>query len=78
MTNRKSCLVFVTAVGFAVASGLAFAQDDLDALLKDLEGARAKQSAPAKTPVKVEAPAPAKVEAPVKVEAPRPPRSRPR
>ena len=72
MTNRKSCLVFVTAVGFAVASGLAFAQDDLDALLKDLEGARAKQSAPAKPPVKVEAPAPAKVEAPVKVEAPAP------
>ncbi|MBQ0032527.1 MAG: hypothetical protein KBT68_06970 [bacterium] len=63
MRNLKSCLALCAAVGLAGVSGLTFAQDDLDDLLKDLEGESAKVEAKAKTKAKAEEPeAEAKVE----------------
>ena len=38
MRNLKSCLALCAALGLGVVSNLTFAQDDLDNLLKDLEG----------------------------------------
>ena len=42
MTNMRKYLVLGVAMAFAVVTGLAFAQDDLDDLLKDLEAETAK------------------------------------
>ena len=61
MTNMKSCLVLGVATAFAILSGLTFAQDDLDDLLKDLEGTAAKPAAKAEAPAAEE---PAKAEEP--------------
>ena len=67
MRNLKSCLALCAAVGLAGVSGLTFAQDDLDDLLKDLEGESAKVEAKAKTKAKAEEP---EAEAKVEVAAP--------
>ena len=71
MRNMKSCLAFGVALCFVVISGLTFAQDDLDDLLKDLEGETAKPAEPAKAeaPKAEEASAPAAEEP--KAEAPK-------
>ena len=53
MTNMRKYLVLGVAMAFAIVTGLAFAQDDLDNLLKDLE---AETTKPAE---KAEAAAPA-------------------
>ena len=63
MTNMRNYLVLGVAMAFAIVTGLAFAQDDLDDLLKDLEADTAK---PAK---KAEAAAPAAAEKPVEESA---------
>lgn len=48
MTNVRNCLAVGVTVAFAIVSGVAFAQDDLDDLLKDLEGTAAKPAEEAK------------------------------
>ena len=45
MTNMRKYLVLGVALAFALVTGLAFAQDDLDDLLKDLEAETAKPAA---------------------------------
>ena len=56
MTNVRNCLAVGVTVAFAIVSGVAFAQDDLDDLLKDLEGTAAKPVEEAK-PAEVAKPA---------------------
>ena len=82
MTNMRKYLVLGVAMASAIVTGLAFAQDDLDDLLKDLEAETTKpKSAEAPAPVATvsqEAPAPevkaeepaVKAEEPAKTEAP--------
>ena len=48
MTNVRNCLAMGVTMAFAIVSGMAFAQDDLDDLLKDLEGTAAKPAEEAK------------------------------
>ena len=59
MTNVRSCLALGVTMAFAIVSCVAFAQDDLDDLLKDLEGTAAKPvvSNDSKTEAPAEAPA---------------------
>ena len=45
MTNMRKYLVLGVSMAFALVTGLAFAQDDLDDLLKDLEAETAKPAA---------------------------------
>ena len=69
MTNMRNYLALGVVTAFAVTSGLALAQDDLDDLLKDLEGEVAKKPAaeakpaPAAEAAKAEEPAPAAAKA---------------
>ena len=75
MTTIRKCVVLGASVAFAAISFTAFAQDDLDDLLKDLEGeapktAEKKQAAPA--PAAAEAPAPAVEPEPAPAEEPAP------
>ena len=57
MRNIKSCLAYGAALCLVVISGLAYAQDDLDDLLKDLEGEPAKPAVKAEEPEAKEEPA---------------------
>ena len=71
MRNIKSCLAYGAALCLVVISGLAYAQDDLDDLLKDLEGEPAKPAVKAEEPEAKEEPA-ASVEEAVATQAAEP------
>ena len=68
MTNIRNWVAFSATAALVAVSLYTFAQDDLDDLLKDLEGGTAKPAEKAEAPAAAEAPAPA-AEAPA-AEAP--------
>ena len=77
MTNKRTYLILSAAMAFAVALSPVAAQDDLDDLLKDLEGETAKKAEPAKAKAEAEAEAKAEesapaAEEPAKAEEPAP------
>ena len=69
MTNFKMIVACSAALAMSVTSLSASAQDDLDDLLKDLEGEAAKPAAQAEAAVEAPAPEAPKAEAPVAKEA---------